>query len=165
MFVGKYYFCKNLKTKKMKKLLNFLMIGAVSAMLVTTSSCTKTCDAGYEGSDCKTEVRTKYYGNYKTSGTAVNTFGSGAITDLIVTVSSNASDVQNFNFTYTLGGDVYLLNGLLDANGTAFTVPSQTAQGVTYSGTGSFTTSSMTLQLSEVDGSTTTTINLTGPKQ
>ncbi|MBL7800270.1 MAG: hypothetical protein JNL95_06045 [Chitinophagales bacterium] len=149
----------------MKKLLNFLMIGAVSAMLVTTSSCTKTCDAGYEGSDCKTEVRTKYYGNYKTSGTAVNTSGSFTITDLIVSVSSNASDVQNFNFSYTIGGDTYLLNGKIDANGTAFTVPSQTAFGLTYTGTGTFTTSSMTVQLTEVDGGTTTTINLTGPKQ
>jgi hypothetical protein len=60
---------------------------------------------------------------------------------------------------------MYLLNGKIDANGTAFTVPSQTALVLLILEQERFTTSSMTLQLTEVDGGTTTTINLTGPKQ
>ncbi len=148
----------------MKKVIySALMMGALA---FSTTSCTKTCDAGYEGSDCKTEVRTKYLGNYKTSGTAVVAGGgSGQITDLIVAVSTSSTDVESFNFAYTIGGDSYSLKGTLSTNGTAFTVPSQTAQGLTYTGSGSFTTTSMTVQLQEVNGSTTTTINLTGPKQ
>jgi hypothetical protein len=40
----------------MKKLVSFFAATALVAAMMTTSSCTKTCDAGYEGSDCKTPV-------------------------------------------------------------------------------------------------------------
>lgn len=152
----------NKKQTTMKKVIySALLLGAFA---MGTSSCTKTCDAGYEGSDCKTEVRTKYFGTYNVSGTAVNAGGSSNISNLIVTVGTRTGDVQDFSFSFVLGGDTYLFQGTLDANGTAFTVPSQTVQTLQYSGNGSFTTSSMQVQLSEVDGGTTTTINLSGAK-
>lgn len=148
----------------MKKIFALFLTAATFTAVTTMSSCTKTCDAGYEGSDCKTEIRSKYTGTYKVSGTATNTSGTAPITDLIVTVANSSSSVTKFNLSYTLGGDTYSLVGDLDDNG-SFTIASQTAQGLTYSGSGSFTTSSMTLNLTEVDGSTTTNISLTGPKQ
>ena len=149
----------------MKNFFRPFMIVAVAASLFATSSCTKTCDAGYEGSDCKTEVRTKYFGSYKVSGNAVVTGGgSDVISDLIVTVTTASADVQKFNFSYVIGGDNYQLTGTLNENGTAFTVPSQTAQGLNYTGSGSFTTTSMSVLLTETDGSQVTTITLQGPK-
>lgn len=142
-----------------------LMMAAFAAML-TITSCEKTCDAGYEGSDCKTQIRTKYYGTYKVSGTAVNGGGSATITDLLVTVSaSSTTNVQDFNITFVLGGDSYLLKGTLK-DGSAFTVPSQTANGNTYTGSGSFAGSvTMNLSLAEDNSGTVTNVTLSGDKQ
>ena len=48
----------------MKRLFKFFMIGAVSAALLSTTSCSKTCDPGYEGNDCKTLANAKFLGTY-----------------------------------------------------------------------------------------------------
>ncbi len=51
----------------MKKIFNSFLIVAVMASVASISSCTKTCDPGFEGTDCKTEVRAKFLGNYAAS--------------------------------------------------------------------------------------------------
>jgi ferritin-like protein len=43
----------------MKKIFKSFLIVAVMASVASISSCTKTCDPGYEGTDCKTETRAK----------------------------------------------------------------------------------------------------------
>jgi hypothetical protein len=153
----------------MKKLFKTFMAVALVSSLGVLSSCDKTCDEGFEGSKCDTEVRAKYFGTYKVSGTAANAGGSTNITDLIVAVGTSSSEVTKFTISYTLFGDNYSLIGKLNSNGTTFEVANQTVtisgSPLTYSGSGTFSTSSMTLQLTEIDGSVTTTVNLTGPKQ
>jgi hypothetical protein len=47
----------------MKKIFASFLTVAAFAAVTTISSCTKTCDEGYEGSDCKTEIRTKFLVN------------------------------------------------------------------------------------------------------
>lgn len=147
----------------MKKILGLFLTVATAAVIAT--SCTKTCDPGYEGSKCTTEVRAKFYGSYKMSGTAVNPAGSIPISDLIVAVSGAASGVLDMNFTYTLLGDVYSLKGTLSADNTTFTIPSQTTNGLTYSGTGSFAGTTLNLSLTEADSGVNTVITLSGPLQ
>lgn len=53
----------------MKRLFKFFMIGAVSAALLSTTSCSKTCDPGYEGNDCKTLANAKFLGTYSEKDT------------------------------------------------------------------------------------------------
>lgn len=48
----------------MKKIFNSLFIMAAFTAMFSASSCTKVCDEGFEGSDCKTEWRTKFLGTY-----------------------------------------------------------------------------------------------------
>ena len=48
----------------MKKIFNSLFIMAAITAMFSTTSCTKTCDEGFEGDDCKTEWRTKFLGTY-----------------------------------------------------------------------------------------------------
>jgi hypothetical protein len=44
----------------MKRTFKTFFAVAALAAVATISSCTKTCDIGYEGTDCKTEVRAKF---------------------------------------------------------------------------------------------------------
>jgi hypothetical protein len=83
----------------MKKLINYLMMGAVAATLMTTSSCTKTCDSGYEGSDCKTESRAKFIGQWK--GQDVCT--TGTYNNITITTTNASSNVLDINIA-NMGG-------------------------------------------------------------
>lgn len=148
----------------MKKIFNSLFIMAAITAMFSTTSCTKVCDAGYEGSDCKTEVRAKYIATYKVAGTATNAGGSLNVTDLLITVTAASSGVSDMNFTYVLGGTTYSLKGTLNSDGSSIEFANQTSNGLTYSGSGSFAGTTLNLNLTEV-GSATTTILLSGPKQ
>jgi hypothetical protein len=148
----------------MKKIFNSFLVVAMMAAVATTSSCTKTCDPGYEGSDCKTEQRTKYFGTYSLSGTDNGT-PAGTYTNVNTTVSTSSTGVQNLNI---LIGSGISLQIKLDEAGTAFTVVGPTSGNFTYTGTGSFTSSSLTLvNLTETKTSDNTVLvyNLSGAKQ
>lgn len=153
----------------MKKLFRTFSAFALIGSLFTFNSCEKVCDEGYEGDKCDVEIRAKYFGTYKVSGTATNDLGSAPITDLIINITTSSAGILNFNISYTLGGDQYSLNAKLDTDGKNFTIPQQTitAGGTNYiySGSGSFTSNSITLQLTENDNGFVTNVSLTGPKQ
>ncbi len=125
----------------MKKIVSFFAAAALVATMMTTSSCTKTCDAGYEGSDCKTETRAKFLGSY--TGAEQCTVGTDNYT---VTITSSSTDVVKvvysnlYNQNFTVTGTV---------SGTTLTIASQTvgAAGTTVSGTGTLTTSGNTTTL------------------
>lgn len=80
----------------MKSIFKSFLAVAAMASVITISSCTKTCDPGYEGNDCKTEMRTKFLGIYGAAdspgGLVYNaTIGAGTgISD--VTIGSTFSD-------------------------------------------------------------------------
>lgn len=90
----------------MKSIFKSFLAVAAMASVITISSCTKTCDPGYEGNDCKTEVRAKFIGTYGASdspGSLVYsvTIGNGSSISAVV-ISSDFSDdyfVNNINAT------------------------------------------------------------------
>ena len=84
----------------MKKLFRPFLIVAVAASLFAVSSCTKTCDDGFEGDNCKTEVRAKYLGTY--NGTETCSGGSSSVTIDLLTlgdvVKVNIKNLYDANF-------------------------------------------------------------------
>ena len=121
----------------MKKIFNSFLIVAVMASVASISSCTKTCDAGYEGSDCKTQVRTKYLGNYtasesKNGGTPYTYSGS---------VLTSSGDVQEIYINRIPNGTGFFnTNVKAKVDGNAVTIASQNPDGDAYyiTGTGAF---------------------------
>lgn len=128
----------------MKKIFNSFLIVAVMASVASISSCTKTCDAGYEGSDCKTEMRAKVLTNggtatYNVTNNSCAT--SGATWQSTITPASNVINLLLSNFGHLVCGSGSInVNATID--GTTITIPSQTVCTATISGTGIVTTSS-----------------------
>jgi len=94
----------------MKKIFKAFAGVAVVAALSMISSCTKTCDLGYEGDNCKTEVRTKYLGNF--NGSEACSSGNSTIAVNVITVSGDVTKVTfanlynaGFNTTGTVQAD------------------------------------------------------------
>jgi hypothetical protein len=80
----------------MKKLVTFFATAAAVALLMTAQSCSKTCDPGYEGSDCKALKSAKFIGNW--AGTdACDTFHY-AYTFTNVASSSSLMNISISNF-------------------------------------------------------------------
>ncbi len=111
----------------MKKIFNSFLIVAVMASVASISSCTKTCDPGFEGTDCKTEIRTKFLKD--NAVTSDNCTGTGY--NLTV---GKATDVQYVKFS-NLGnystpavveakveGTTLTATSFIDAAGRKFTV-------------------------------------------
>jgi hypothetical protein len=115
----------------MKNFFKPFLMAATVASLFFVSSCTKTCDEGYEGSDCKTMTRTKFIGQFK--GPETCTVGSDNYT---VTVSAGSADALTIVF-----GNVYNQGFTVTAkvSGSSFTVAEQTvgSSGSKASGSGS----------------------------
>jgi hypothetical protein len=129
----------------MKKILNTFVVFAAMTAMVSVSSCTKTCDAGYEGSDCKTEIRSNYYGIYTLSGTDTD---GDTYSNLQTTVASGGTDVFQMNITMVGNGLTVPFTGKLDPNSTStFSVPTFPFAGEQFTGSGSFSGKLMTLQL------------------
>lgn len=104
----------------MKKAIKFLSIGLMAMGLLFTQSCDKckdvecqhtgtcdkgvctcptnatgelceTCNTGYEGDDCATEMRTKFVGTYKYNESASTSCG---VTDWPVTISTSSTAID-----------------------------------------------------------------------
>lgn len=95
----------------MKKLFKPFMVAAAFAGLMTVSSCTKTCDEGFEGDDCKTEIRAKYVGAF--TGTEECTTGNSIIT---ITYDDQSSDVTKVSIQ-NLYGAGFVSEGTLQSDG------------------------------------------------
>ena len=142
----------------MKKIFNSFVIVAMMAAVATTSSCTKTCDPGYEGSDCKTETRSNYYGIYTLSGSDTD---GDTYSNLQTTVATGGNDVLQMNITMVGNGLTVPFTGKLDASSTStFSVAQFPFAGEQFTGSGSFAGKLMTLQLV----GPSYTINLTGSR-
>lgn len=98
----------------MNKIFKGILGVAVLATMVSVSSCTKTCDAGFEGTDCKTEMRTKFLGDWK--GTDVCT--TGTYSNITITNSSASSsnltisikNIGGFGATEIISGTISTTN-------------------------------------------------------
>ncbi len=126
----------------MKKIFNSFVVVAMMAAAATTSSCTKTCDAGYEGSDCKTEVRAKIIGTYKVTETC-GTTGSAVYN---VTISKSSSDVLKV-LIVPFGG-YPAITGTAKVDGTNVTVEAQTSGNYTFNGTGTIGSDGASISMS-----------------
>lgn len=98
-----------------------IFVFAAATVLLTISSCTVTCDAGYEGKGCTTAVNAQYAGTYAVIDTVVN--GSNKqVLNYKLSISSPASTPANiviYNL-HNLGGD-----SAVDASvsGNSITIP------------------------------------------
>ncbi|MDB5284195.1 MAG: hypothetical protein JWO06_3270 [Bacteroidota bacterium] len=147
----------------MRKITRLSLMIATSAVLLTIASCSKTCDAGYEGSDCKTQIREKFIGQFKgpetcTAGTDnyTVTISNSSSSDLLAIILSNVYN-QSFTATGTVSGT------------TLTTTANQTlGVGVTLvSGTGSISGSPSVLTFTYAikdSAGTTNTCTFTGTK-
>jgi hypothetical protein len=83
----------------MKKLFRTFIAVAVIGSIATLASCTKTCDEGYEGDDCKTEIRAKFLGSWKGNDLCT----TGTYSDITVVLTGGSSSVTNVVLS-NLGG-------------------------------------------------------------
>lgn len=165
----------------MKKLKTILLAGVMTAGVFSTAvftscnsdacadvvcsnggSCvdgTCACPAGYEGAKCETESRTKLIGNYLMSGTD-NT--GGTYTNIPATTSTSSASKTKFLFAVASVG-LSLTCTMSGAN--SFVIDNQTLSGSTYSGSGTYNGSTLTMVLNEVDNTGTTVYNWNGNKQ
>ncbi|MCX6199588.1 MAG: hypothetical protein NTY88_10280 [Bacteroidetes bacterium] len=135
----------------MNKIFKGFLGVAVLAAMVTVSSCTKTCDKGYEGSDCKTQVRGKLLNSGSTATYNVdNNSCAGSLTTSWHSTIVPASDISSVLLTNV--GHLVCGSGTIDLNatidGTTITIPYQVVCGATMSGTGTVTVSGTTTTIS-----------------
>ena len=130
----------------MKKIFNSFLIVAIMASVASISSCTKVCDAGFEGSDCKTEMRAKFLSsNY--SVTEIATV-SGSFGPYNASITSSSTDVKKIFFNNF--GD-FTANitevGTVDATNSV-TIAAQTVSGYTINGSGTMSGTTLTISYS-----------------
>lgn len=132
----------------MKKIFNSLFIMAAVTAMVSTSSCTKVCDAGFEGSDCKTEVRTKYLA----TGANVTETCGGSPTSYVVDVVTGSEvtkiRIKNLGNYSCSTGDYYVT--LTVGSDNTLTVDGQTTCATQWSGTGTYDATTKRLSVSYV---------------
>ena len=142
-----------------KNFKGFLALSTL-AVVMTIASCTKTCDTGVEGSDCKTEMRTKFLGSWTASDSCVVSATTGAPVPYIIINNSTglSSDLPSFNITNVANAGVTVRAKI--SNSTSFTIPSQTvaygASTVNVSGDGSISNNNMTVNVTYAIAGTTT---------
>ena len=141
----------------MKKIWKTFVAITAFAAVSSVTSCTKECDAGYEGDNCKTEMREKFLGNYnasesKNGGTPYSYSGSiltssGSVSEIYINRIPNGTGFFNTNVKATV-------------DGTSLTIADQEPDGDDYhiSGTGVYSstgsTVTFTYQVSGPDNST-----------
>ena len=117
------------------------------------------CAAGYEGSSCGTEMRSKFLNDYvvvdtcDTVGTSYACTLSADSSEVIRILFSNFADLSNLGVTTPLYGLV---------NGTALTLPEQTRQDRTYKGSATLDATNGLLTLNYTIRDTTENENLLG---
>lgn len=140
----------------MKKLFKTFVAVALIGGLATFSSCTKTCDSGYEGDKCNTEIRAKFVGQWQ--GNESCTVGSDTYTLTI----ANASDILKITLN-NVYGQAFVATATVE--GTTFTVANQNVGGtVNVQGNGSLSGSVLTFTYTINDGVSSNSCTFTGNK-
>lgn len=147
--------------KKARLILSAALLTVGGFSTLTMTSCTKDeviCETGYEGDNCKSEVRLKYYNTYRGTGSAVidgnnETFtnwgvrfmapSSGASVTTLRANLIDAADASQLAFDVTL------------TTNTTFNVVPFTNDGASYTGSGSVNENTASLTLTEVESGTT----------
>jgi hypothetical protein len=155
------------KQKSMKNLKNVVAILAMAfGLMITQSACTDPCknvecnngtceegtckcDVGYEGTNCDTEERAKFLGQWRGNDNC-----DPAI--YTMTFASASGDVKKVNITNPGGYSTNItISGTV--SGSSLEIPSQTAGGATWSGNGSITDGRLDWALTIDDGTSRAT--------
>ncbi len=110
----------------MKQSINISII-LLALISITAASCKRTCDIGYEGKHCVTEVREKYIGRFAGSWSCPNSGSSDS-----VFIATNAADVTRVTFRNIQGKSVNV-TGIVQTDGT-INIASQNFAGNTIAG-------------------------------
>lgn len=143
----------------MKKLFNFFAAAALVGGLMMTQSCSKTCDPGYEGSDCKTLSRDKVVTSTGTSTFVVtnNSCAASLSSTWNLTITPSSTDKTKFsisNFSHLNCSSNIVVDGTI--NGNTITLPAKSgicADRNLVSGSG-------TVTVTTVGGVSATTVSL-----
>jgi PKD repeat protein len=116
------------------------------------------CNLGYEGTDCTTESRTKFIGNYSGSeacNSGNDTYGLG--------ITVNATNIDKITISNIYGGGYTVVATVI---GNTFNVPLQATNipTVSISGSGSISGNSLTFNFTITDGSNSATCIYSGTK-
>lgn len=104
-----------------------------------THACICATSSGYEGTNCTTEQRAKFFGSF--DGTPQCSQGSNSPRTMSITTSTGSVkniDIHDLYSTYLLTGTV---------SGNDITIPSQNAGGTAVAGTGTLSTDGHTLTI------------------
>lgn len=119
------------------------------AFLTSCGSDEEICNVGYEGKDCKDEVRTKYYNTYR--GTASDN-DSGTYTNWAIKYSASGTVATNMKMEILddNNANVFLFDAVLKTNETFDITPKSTG-GFDYTGNGSVNANATSFTLTERD--------------
>jgi hypothetical protein len=139
----------------MKKMFNLILAVTVFAGLTAVTSCSKTCDEGFEGTKCDTEIREKFTGTSSTTYTATEdgTLSQPATFDVTISKSTTgATKILIGNVWNTFTNQV-----LATVDGDKFTIENQTPDNDGYSvqGTGTINGNKITVNYSVTDNNAT----------
>lgn len=114
------------------------------------------CQAGYEGTDCSTESRTKFLGSYDVDETCdgnPDNFQcdiSKSTTDVIRVIFSNFFNLESLQVSSDVYGEV---------NGTDITIPTQDVSTITFAGSGSINEATGVVSMTYTASEAGTTFN------
>lgn len=165
-----------MKSIKYIALSAFLTLSALSAVLY--SSCTKdeckdvtcqnggvcsggncTCTVGYEGTRCETKSRDKFIGTYV--GTEACTLGTDAYS---ITISAN-SDAIKLTLTNLYNNGSPIITAICTMTGeNTFSFNGTALPAITFNGTGTLSTNTLTVAYTINDGTTNNSCTFTGTK-
>lgn len=118
--------------------------------------CDCTCNTGYEGTKCETEMRTKFVGTYAYHESC--TSGTDTYTVSVATSSSSITEI-NINNLYNQG---IIVKGTV--SGSSVTIASQPFASATISGSGTISGNTLTLTYSVAVGGATDACSGSGTK-
>lgn len=109
------------------------------------------CPSGYEGSNCSTESRAKYVGDYQASGTDN---AGGTYTNWTLSFASSGTSVNTMTLTFknTAGATVFSFPITVTFSSTSastFIINSTTVGSFTYTGNGSLSTTTATVTVTQ----------------
>lgn len=135
----------------------FLSMSALSAVTMTSCNKDEGCAAGYEGSDCKTLINAKFIGAYEGSETC--TIGSDTYT---VTLTSVSSDNMKLTLTNLYNDNYNLTATITESN--KFSL-SGTDKGTTFTGNGTLSGSTLTIQYTASASGVSNSCTFTGARK
>lgn len=147
-------------TNTLRKIALVAMLAATAGTTMTMTSCKKddaTCETGYEGTDCKTEVRAKFINASGWSAEEVGSVSKASTFGVNIKTSSTGVDkILISNLYNEFGNDV-----VATVSGTTFTIARQEPDGDKFfvQGNGSFNGTSITVDYTVTDERTAVVIS------